>query len=337
MEIDRLSKVLDTRWGLPTVVGISSFIAGTIVGYQVHKRRGGTTTVYLPRNGEDNEGIPEGFTMGDGQTGHDPVDVGSEDAHTQRHPEENAEEHRSSRSFLRELNPGEFTLDPDDFDAYSEAVSREAEQRKHDQEAMDTLAYKEKYGVEPPDAMDVDAYDDDYEYDFEVPEEPLPEPGPNAIHIVDSYANLTPEESVLVRRNVFDRLQEEWSYDIELKQRDEAHPYVLHEDEYFANERDYEHLTLTFYEGDDILTDDKDAPIYNYEAVIGPLMFGHGTDDPNVFYVRNTVLESEYEIVYDPEAYCEAILGLTMTPEERAKYQRRLRGGVRMKTQGNED
>jgi|688.fasta_scaffold01451_37 hypothetical protein len=112
--------------------------------------------------------------------------------------------------------------------------------------------------------------------------------------------------------NIFAHGSDSWDYDEELKFRTTNSPYVIHKDEFWADEFDYSQSTLTYFSGDDILVDEKDTPIYNYASVIGELKFGHGSQDPNVFYVRNPKNKAEYEILFDSGSYAVEILGLEM-------------------------
>lgn len=115
--------------------------------------------------------------------------------------------------------------------------------------------------------------------------------------------------------NVFAGTSGKWDYDEELKHRTKDAPYVVHKDEFWAEESGYDQTTLTYFKGDNILVDDKDVPIYNFEQVIGPLKFGHGSGDPNVFHIRNDKHEAEYEILLDRGSYAVEILGLDATQE----------------------
>jgi len=111
-------------------------------------------------------------------------------------------------------------------------------------------------------------------------------------------------------RSIFASKATDWDYDEEIRNRTEALPYILHRDEFYEDELGYVQATFTYYAGDDIMVDEDDAPVYNYKEVIGPLRFGHGCDDPNVFHVRNCKRKEEYEVVYDPGSYTVEVLGL---------------------------
>lgn len=88
-----------------------------------------------------------------------------------------------------------------------------------------------------------------------------------------------------------------WDYDEELANRKPDEPYVIHKDEFMENEHDYNQETLTFYAGDEIMADQTDAPMYGWFDMMGTLKFGHGSEDPNVVYIRNDVLHYEWEIL----------------------------------------
>jgi hypothetical protein len=116
-----------------------------------------------------------------------------------------------------------------------------------------------------------------------------------------------PEEATQIQ---FAMSDEEWDYDREVKIRTEAFPYVLHKDEFYADEKNYTQITLTYYAQDNIMCDEDQTPVYNYHNVTGPLRFGHGSGDSSVFYVRNDVRRAEYEIIHDPGLFSVDVLGL---------------------------
>lgn len=121
-----------------------------------------------------------------------------------------------------------------------------------------------------------------------------------------------PDEVVLVEEvtvSVFPDDDPNWDYDEEKKKRGSDHPYVIHRDEYYAQEKDYGQSTLTYYAGDEILVDEADVPIHRHERITGPLEFGKGSNDPNVVHIRNDHLDAEYEIIRDSGHYAVEVLG----------------------------
>jgi len=100
-----------------------------------------------------------------------------------------------------------------------------------------------------------------------------------------------------------------WNWEDETSKRTEEAPYILHQDEFITDEREYRQSNLTYYAGDDILVDEDNVPIYNPGVILGPLLFGHGSKDPNVVYIRNSKLLAEYEVIRDPGHYSVEVLG----------------------------
>ena len=100
-----------------------------------------------------------------------------------------------------------------------------------------------------------------------------------------------------------------WDYEAELESRSKDKPYILHYDEFFNCEEDYDQSALTYYQTDDILTDENDVPVFDFHNVVGDLRFGHGSNDPNVVYIRNDRLKAEYEVLLNSGSYQEEILG----------------------------
>lgn len=125
--------------------------------------------------------------------------------------------------------------------------------------------------------------------------------------------NSTDEDLEVV--TLFSDEQDNWDADAEAANRSTDAPYILHKDEYWREELGYTQTTLTYYEGDNVLVDQEEVPIYSHESIVGPLMFGHGSNDQNVFYVRNDKLRAEYEIIRDRGHYAIEVLGLEQEQE----------------------
>ena len=123
-------------------------------------------------------------------------------------------------------------------------------------------------------------------------------------------------ETVVTIAPVTDEI--EWDYEEELKSRSSSAPYILHQEEFYADELNYSQSTLTYYEGDDIMTDEDEKPVYNYSNVTGPLRFGHGSGDPNIVYIRNDKNRAVYEVIQlEGALYSVEILGLEIENNER--------------------
>lgn len=139
---------------------------------------------------------------------------------------------------------------------------------------------------------------------------------PKPVSEVLEVVGETPVEEV-VSSSVFADGTDEWNLQEELTKRTSSEPYVIHKDEYFANETEFAQHTLTYYEGDDILVDENDAPVYNHSTLTGPLLFGHGSDDPNVVYIRNEHRRTEWEIIRDRGLYSVEVEGLQIEENDR--------------------
>jgi hypothetical protein len=114
----------------------------------------------------------------------------------------------------------------------------------------------------------------------------------------------------VVGDNIFEAsVTDDWDWEEELANRGPNAPYILHRDEFFSNENDLEQSSITYYKGDDVLCDEKDVPIYSPEKVVGRLEFGHGSQDPNVVYIRNEELGAEWEVLLDHGYYAVEVLG----------------------------
>jgi len=118
------------------------------------------------------------------------------------------------------------------------------------------------------------------------------------------------KEPTSVKRSIFTGQEDEWDYEVEVPLREHEIPYIVHRDEFYGEEAGFDQTTFTYFSGDEIMVDQDDTPVYNFSTVVGELNFGHGSDDPNVFYVRNEIRHMEYEVIQDPGRYSVDILGL---------------------------
>lgn len=121
------------------------------------------------------------------------------------------------------------------------------------------------------------------------------------------------EEAAEEVTNIFE-IGEESDFDLEaeIRMRKPDRPYLITEAEHLENPNEYEQSTLTFYEGDDVLTDSRDKPIPEPDKIVGDdnlLRFGVGTDDPNIVYVRNERLKMDFEVLRSTGKYTTEVLG----------------------------
>lgn len=144
-------------------------------------------------------------------------------------------------------------------------------------------------------------------------------------------ANQAPDEATREVHNVFEtpgtEPVNEWDYATEVKQRVAHLPYIIHVDEFQQNEGDYEQITYTYYESDQVLADVSDVAVDNLEQLVGfaNIKFGHGSQDPNIVYVRNDRLHLDIEITKDEGSYGEQVHGI-IRHSARDRRQRPIRG-----------
>jgi len=89
---------------------------------------------------------------------------------------------------------------------------------------------------------------------------------------------------------------------------------ILSQDEFLANEFEdegYTQLELTYFEGDQVLVDERDVPVRSPEMIAGHFKqyFGHNTTDPDIVYVRNNAMKLDIEIKRRYTEYRTEVLG----------------------------
>lgn len=118
------------------------------------------------------------------------------------------------------------------------------------------------------------------------------------------------EEEEVITMNVFSENESSAS---SAGGRDTSRPFILSAREFEEGELDYSQNTLTYYEGDDVLTDERDQPIHHLQKIVGAenLKFGEMSDDPNIVYIRNNELEVDFEVCRSKGTFTEEVLGFT--------------------------
>lgn len=144
--------------------------------------------------------------------------------------------------------------------------------------------------------------------------------------------------------NVFESPQPEqeetepdWDWAAEVKSRTDQEPFIIHRDEWNAGEMDYEQMSLTYFEGDDVLINDLDKVIEDQDSVIGlsnMLKWGHGAGDPNMLFIRNPVLGMDLEVTRSMGSYASEVHGIEAEDElthsgHRVRPRRRFDDGER--------
>lgn len=116
------------------------------------------------------------------------------------------------------------------------------------------------------------------------------------------------EQEEVITMNVF---TEQSNRESNRDQRDTSRPYIISYDEFNNGDEDYQQNTLTYFEGDDVLVDERDQPIRTVSRVVGEsnLQFGKESNDPNIVYIRNHELEVDFEVCRSNGKYTEEVLG----------------------------
>lgn len=146
----------------------------------------------------------------------------------------------------------------------------------------------------------------DYETPAKAVEKIIPQVVTNALR---EYApsEETPSEIVV---SIFDN-DADADEEVDMESRSKDRPYILTREEYMLSEPDYTQTTVTYFEADEVLADERDAPIENAEKKIGleNLRFGSGSGDPNLVYIRNDALEIDFEVIRSRGAFTHEVLG----------------------------
>ena len=140
------------------------------------------------------------------------------------------------------------------------------------------------------------------------------------IDTIRTYSGGRDPRPELTEENIFDRPPVEPKSLVEMSEErfvspvNPNGPYVITEDEFNDNEVGYTQVSITYYAGDDILTDDKDAPVEDPESIVGDALsrFGEGVSEAgqNMVFVRNTKIELDFEVTRSFGKYGIEVAGL---------------------------
>lgn len=136
----------------------------------------------------------------------------------------------------------------------------------------------------------------------------------------EAIVEYAPEDEATSVQSIFDTPHGTWSYEEEEKKRGNRDPYVIHQDEYMADDSGCRQAALMYYAGDNVVVDDDNKPVSNYQELVGDLEgddapWGHGSRNEDMVYVRNPRIECEYEIVRTYEAFALAVQGFEADAE----------------------
>lgn len=135
-----------------------------------------------------------------------------------------------------------------------------------------------------------------------------------------------------IEKNIFDQVSSEDSvgledpnFDLEAekKTRTSEKPYIICHEEFLEGvEGGMDQSQLTWYAGDKVLCDSRDQPINEVHRVVGTAnmeKFGHGSGDENVVYIRNELLELDFEVVRSSGKFSIEVLGMELKHSESRK------------------
>jgi hypothetical protein len=102
---------------------------------------------------------------------------------------------------------------------------------------------------------------------------------------------------------------------------DKTPPFVISRFVYAYDEEgtSYEKITLTYFPDDRVLLDDEEDPIEDVGNTVGwrnLSQFGNESEDPNVVFVRNRRLETDFEVIKEDDAQLPLHVKYGMEKEE---------------------
>jgi len=203
--------------------------------------------------------------------------------------------------------------------AYAKRTLSAEFEKKLEEEVKQTKAFYQSLNKPDPEWLASQLLDEEdlqskHQYDTtsdEVPQEVLER---IAGRMAEAEKEIEAEAAPLpvAEHNAFESPAPSWVQSDEELERRNGVPYIISHDEFYTNEWEFEEGQLTYYEGDDTLTDSRDEAIPEQHKYVGELTlerFGHGANDPNTVYVCNEEMEMIFEIVRSNKSYSEDVLG----------------------------
>lgn len=94
---------------------------------------------------------------------------------------------------------------------------------------------------------------------------------------------------------------------------DQSSAYAVTYEEFDGENEEYTKTTLTYFKGDDTVADEVDDIIQDVEATLGSeglTSFGKlDPDNPDVAYIRNDRLRTDYEVILEERSFREVVVG----------------------------
>jgi hypothetical protein len=147
--------------------------------------------------------------------------------------------------------------------------------------------------------------------------------GPPEFTVSQEVLTLWDEE----HRSIFDELLAAR----DLPDFDDQVPYVISVEEFMTEfVDDYEKITLTWWDGDETLTESASnarqpsmVPVAENLGV-NLSYFGVGTNDPEIVHIRNNKKRIDFEVIRTEDAYSKAILGVVDPEHEKVTRPRKV-------------
>lgn len=114
----------------------------------------------------------------------------------------------------------------------------------------------------------------------------------------------------------------EWDYQVEMANRSEEDPYVIHQDEFNENATEYNQVVFTYWAVDDVLSDEDNTILHDIDGLINAdnLKWGHGSDDIDVVFIRNDTLELDVQVCRVNRSFGEEVMGIGRDPENEIEH-----------------
>lgn len=119
------------------------------------------------------------------------------------------------------------------------------------------------------------------------------------------------EEDGLIEQNIFEK---DSTAQLAVDSRTPNVPYVISLEEFMQNEPEHNQITVTYYEGDDTLADERDDIIEDINDVVGRAnlsLFGLASSDPNIVHIRHELRKIDFEVVKSTGEYRREVAGFT--------------------------
>jgi len=107
-------------------------------------------------------------------------------------------------------------------------------------------------------------------------------------------------------------------------ERISGQPYIISQEQMFNEEPDWEKPTLSYYQGDDVMIDERGPKLDNthrarYVGERHLKMFGVLSEDENIVYVRSPQTSVDFEIILEPGNYKDSVYADPYFDDEREK------------------